>query len=159
MTGEKKIDANKLREIKPQESGSQETGPQETGPDGTRPEGEPSGEDRVPTLGSLLPLPGLAAIALYLLLLAATIVIGVVAGHHYPAVFLVFSVLFITSSGGLLMRFRWAWALALAAVALLSGYNLWIFSSRHMPSALIQGLLNLVFFLYLVRAEVREKLR
>jgi hypothetical protein len=112
-----------------------------------------------PTLRVLLPLPGLAAIALYLLLLAGTIVVGVVAGRHYPPVFLVFSALFITASGGLLMLFRWAWALALAAVVLLTGYNLWIFSSEHSPAGLVQGLLNLVFFLYLVRTEVRAKLR
>jgi hypothetical protein len=152
MTGEKKIDAKR-----PRESKAQEAGPQETGPDGTAP--PPTGAGRVPARGGLLPLPGLAAIALYLLLLAVTIAIGVAAGHHYPAVFLIFSALFITSSGGLLMRFRWAWALALAAVVMLAGYNLWIFSSRLVPSALVQGLLNLVFFLYLVRAEVRENLR
>ena len=57
------------------------------------------------------------------------------------------------------MLFRWAWALALAAVLLLAVYNLWIFSSVHQGAALVQGLLNLVFFLYLVRPEVRERLR
>jgi heme/copper-type cytochrome/quinol oxidase subunit 4 len=41
---------------------------------------------------------------------------------------------------------------------LLAAYNLWIFSSLRMGSALVQGLLNLVFFLYLSRTEVREKL-
>jgi hypothetical protein len=34
-----------------------------------------------------------------------------------------------------------------------------IFSSQHQAPTLIQGLLNLVFFLYLVRTEVRAKLR
>jgi len=57
------------------------------------------------------------------------------------------------------MLFRWAWALALAAVFLLAGYNLWFFSTQHQLPALVQGLLNLVFFLYLVRTEVRERLR
>jgi len=38
-------------------------------------------------------------------------------------------------------------------------YNLWIFSTEHQGAALVQGLLNLIFFLYLVRPEVREKLR
>jgi hypothetical protein len=42
---------------------------------------------------------------------------------------------------------------------LLACYNLWIFSSRHELPALVQGLLNMVFFLYLVRAEVRARLR
>jgi hypothetical protein len=105
------------------------------------------------------PLPGMAAIALYLLLLAGTIVLGVVAGGHYPHVYLVFSALFITACAGLLMQFRWAWALALAAVALLAAYNFWIFSKGHSAPGLVQGALNLVFFLYLIRPEVRSRLR
>ncbi len=107
----------------------------------------------------LLPLPGLAAIGLYLLALAGVIVLGVVGGRHYPPLFLLLAAAFITASAGLLMLFRWAWALALAAVFLLAIYNLWIFTSQHQMPALIQGLLNLVFFLYMVRTEVRSKLR
>jgi hypothetical protein len=107
----------------------------------------------------LLSLPGLAAIGLYLLVLAGVIILGVVAGRRYPPLFLVFAATFIAASAGLVLLLRWAWALALAAVFLLSGYNLWIFSTQHQGPALIQGLLNLVFFLYLVRTEVREKLR
>ncbi len=105
------------------------------------------------------PLPGLAAVALYLLLLAGTIILGVVAGGRYPPVYLVFSALFIAACAGLLMLFRWAWALALAAVVLLAAYNFWIFSKLHITPALVQGGLNLIFFLYLIRAEVRSKLR
>jgi hypothetical protein len=107
----------------------------------------------------LLPLPALAFISLYLLVLAGVIVLGVVSGGHYPPLFLAFAAIFIAASGGLLLLFRWAWALALAAVLLLAGYDLWIFSSQHQGAALIQGLLNLVFFLYLVRTEVRSRLR
>lgn len=106
----------------------------------------------------LLPLPGLAAISLYLLLLSVVIVVGVV-GRHYPPILLVLPVFLIAASGGLFLLLRWAWALALAAVLMLSAYNLWIFTRMHMFAALIQGLLNLVFFLYLARTEVREKLR
>lgn len=107
----------------------------------------------------LLPLPGLAAISLYLLVLAGVIVFGVVSGRHYPLVFLVFAAAFIAASAGLIMLFRWAWSLALAAVLLLVVYDLWIFSTQHAGPALVQGLLNLIFFLYLVRPEVRSKLR
>jgi hypothetical protein len=107
----------------------------------------------------LLPLPGLAAISLYLLVLSGVIILGVVAGHHYPPMFLVFAACFITAGTGLLLLLRWAWALALGAVFLLAVYDLWIFSSQHELPALVQGLLNLVFFLYLVRTEVRGKLR
>ncbi|MGA8090785.1 MAG: hypothetical protein WCA10_26155 [Terracidiphilus sp.] len=119
-----------------------------------------AGEVRsLPTLKrELLPLPGLAAISLYLLVLAVVIVVGVVGGH-YPALFLVLPVFLFAACGGLLMRFRWAWALALSAVLMLGGYNLWIFARQYMVPSLIQGMLNMVFFFYLVRPEVREKLR
>jgi hypothetical protein len=118
-----------------------------------------SGENKAPAeKRELLPLPGLVAIALYLLLLSVVIVIGVVGGH-YPSLLLLLPVFFIAACGGLLMLFRWAWAMALSAVLLLSGYNLWLFAQFRMGASLIQGLLNLVFFFYLVRTEVREKLR
>jgi hypothetical protein len=103
-------------------------------------------------------LPGLVAISLYLLVLAVVIVLGVVGGGHYPPLFLIFAAAFITASAGLLLLLRWAWALALAAVFLLTAYNLWIFSTQHQGAGLVQGLLNLVFFLYLVRPEVRQRL-
>ena len=110
-------------------------------------------------LTELIRVPGVAAISLYLMALAGIIVIGVVAGGHYPPLFLLLAAGFLAASGGLLMLFRWAWAVALAAVFLLVVYNLWIFATLHQGAALVQGLLNLVFFLYLVRPEVREKLR
>jgi hypothetical protein len=110
-------------------------------------------------LTELLPLPGVAAISVYLLILAGVIILGVVSGRRYPAFFLLFAAAFLATSGGLLMLFRWAWSLALAAVFLLVAYNSWIAYSQHQLPALVQGLLNLVFFLYLVRPEVRERLR
>lgn len=105
-----------------------------------------------------LPMPGVLAIGLYLIVLAGVIILGV-AGGHYPFLFLVMAAAFIAASAGLLLMLRWAWALALSAVFLLSCYNLWVFSKMHLASGLVQGLLNLVFFLYLVRTEVREKLK
>jgi hypothetical protein len=74
-------------------------------------------------------------------------------------IYLVFSALFIAGALGLLLLLRWAWALTLAAVAILSGSFLWGFSLQHSYSSLVQGLLNLLFFLYLVRTDVREKLK
>lgn len=105
-----------------------------------------------------MPLPGVLAIAFYLLLLAGVIVLGVVSGHHYPPLYLIFSMLFITASGGLIAGFRWAWALALAAVFLLATYNLWLFAKEHQGAPAVQGALNLLFFLYLIRPEVRDRL-
>ncbi|HEX4287136.1 MAG TPA: hypothetical protein VHZ28_18730 [Terracidiphilus sp.] len=106
----------------------------------------------------VLELPGLLAIGLYLVVLSGVLILGV-AGRHYPPMFLLLAAAFLTASAGLVLLLRWAWAGALAAVFLLACYNLWIFSVQHMGAALVQGLLNLVFFLYLVRSEVRTKLR
>jgi hypothetical protein len=117
-----------------------------------------SAEKDKPGPARRLPLPGMAAICLYLFLLAGVIILGVVGGQHYPAVFLLFAAVFITAAAGLIMSFRWAWSLALAAVFLITGYNLWLFSTERQWAALIQGLLNLVFFLYLIRPEVRDTL-
>jgi hypothetical protein len=107
----------------------------------------------------LLSLPGLGAIALYLLVLSGVIVLGVVGGGHYPKIFLIFSAVFLAASAGLLLLLRWAWALALTAVLLLGCYHFWIFASFRQAPSLVQGLLNLMFFLYMIRSEVRERLR
>ena len=111
-----------------------------------------------PPGSTLLQLPGLIAISLYMLLLAGTVILGV-AGRHFPPLYLFFPALFIAAGFGLMLLLRWAWALALGAIALLLGLFLYQFAVHHAPSALIQGLLNLVFFLYLVRTEVRASLR
>jgi hypothetical protein len=107
---------------------------------------------------SLFKLPGLIAISLYMLLLSGTAIVSVVKGK-YPPIYLIFAALFITGALGLLMLFRWAWALTLAAVAILSGLSLWAYTSQHVFPALVQGLLNLIIFLYLVRGDVRNKLK
>lgn len=105
-----------------------------------------------------VPLPGVLAISLYLLLIAGTIVAGVV-GHHYGSIYLLFAVVFVSASAGLIVGFRWAWVLSLSAVFLLMSYNFWLFAAQHSPAMAVQGGLNLVFFLYLVRPEVRARMR
>jgi len=132
----------------------------------SEPEGDLEGGDQQVTSGTpapqrnspLMRLPGLAAIALYMLFLAGVVILGV-AGKHYPPLYLVFPVLFIAAGFGLLLLLRWAWALALAAVVMLMTVFFFEFGKAHAAVGLVQGLLNLVFFLYLVRAEVRSSLR
>jgi hypothetical protein len=36
---------------------------------------------------------------------------------------------------------------------------MWIFSTQHLAPSLVQAVLNWVFFLYMVRVEVRSKLK
>lgn len=109
-------------------------------------------------LSRLLPLPGMAAVALYMVILAGVGILGV-AGGHMPPVYLVFSAAFITAGLGLLLMLRWAWALTLATVLLLAALFFWRFAHGHVLPYIAQGLLNLVFFFYLIRTEVRSKLR
>jgi hypothetical protein len=102
-------------------------------------------------------LPGLIAISLYMMLLAGIMIVRVASGLSQPFM-LIFPTLFIAGALGMLLLLRWAWALTLAAVALSAGSFLWSFTTQHDSAALVQGLLDLVFFLYLVRTDVRVKL-
>jgi hypothetical protein len=106
----------------------------------------------------VLRLPALIVIALYMFLLAGINVVSVAKGMTRPA-FLIFSAAFFTAAFGLLRLFRWAWTLTLAAVVLLSGLFFYRLSTQHDMASLMQGGLNLVIFLYLVRPEVRASLR
>lgn len=106
----------------------------------------------------LVKFPALVAISLYMILLAGFNVVSVVQQHAHPLLLLL-SPLFIAGALGLLLLLRWGWALTLAGVALMAGRFLWGFTAQHAPSLLVQGLLNLLFFFYLVRTEVREQLR
>jgi len=118
----------------------------------------PIGPMQKSPLASLFKLPGLIAISSYMILLAAVTVVYVVQ-RHAGLLYLVFPVFFIAGAFGLLLLLRWAWALTLAAMALASAAFFYQFSTGHSFAALMQGLLNLVFFLYLVRTDVRVKLR
>ena len=119
---------------------------------------EPASPAEKSLLASLLKLPGLVAISFYMMLLAAVTVVYVMQ-HHTAVLYLVFPIFFIAGALGLLLLLRWGWALTLAAMALSSATFLYRFSTEHSFAALLQGLLNLVFFFYLVRTDVREKLR
>jgi hypothetical protein len=108
--------------------------------------------------GKATPLPGMIVIGLYMLLLSAMVTLGAVTGR-LPKLLLVLAPLFIAASFGLLRLFRWAWALTLSAVFLLMSYNSWLFFAQNRAAGAAQGVLNLVMFLYLVRVDVRARLR
>lgn len=111
-----------------------------------------------PASHGLVRVPALVVVAFYMFLLAGFNVISVAKGLARPP-YLVLSVAFFTAAFGLLLLFRWAWTLTLAAVALLSGLFFYRFSAQHDVASLMQGGLNLVIFLYLIRPEVRANLR
>jgi hypothetical protein len=115
-------------------------------------------DDAKKSLGGHVPLPGVLAVSLYLLLVAGTIVAGVV-GRRIGALYLVFAAAFVSASAGLIVGFRWAWVLALSAVFLLLSFSFWIVAAQHQAAMVVPGFLNLLIFLYLIRPEVRARLR
>jgi hypothetical protein len=102
-------------------------------------------------------LPAMAGIALYMFVLAGVVGFGAATGR-FPRLFLVLCILFVAAAVGLIRLRRWGWALTTAASFLLMCYGAWAYIHIHV-AALVMSILNLVFFLYLVRPEVRERLR
>jgi uncharacterized membrane protein (UPF0136 family) len=112
---------------------------------------------------SKLPLPGMAAISLWMLALALIGVLGVLTGHYPPGGarvgILILCTIFAVAGLGLIRLRRWGWALALGAVfccVCFGCYNLFRFRQAQWGVMIV---INVVFFLYLVRSEVIERLR
>jgi hypothetical protein len=60
---------------------------------------------------------------------------------------------------GLLRLAKWGWALVTAGCLMLSLGDFYFFEQSHVGFFLVRALFSLLFFLYLVRTEVRERLR
>jgi hypothetical protein len=108
-------------------------------------------------------LPGVAGICLFLLFFTMVNVYGALQ-NVYGTGFSKYGVLTICTLlavgiFGLLRLRRWGWALVLAGCLLVASGDMYFFSKRHVTFFLIRGLFELVFFLYLVRVEVRNRLR
>lgn len=104
------------------------------------------------------PLPGISAISLWMFFLCLVGVLGT-SMHKLPHVALIFCVAFAAAGYGLLAQRRWGWALSLAAVFLSGLYALYMVAERHQLAMLLSGVVNLILFLYLIRPEVRERMR
>ena len=103
-------------------------------------------------------LPGMAIVAVWMLLVCCIGLFGVVA-KHFPGVVTVFCALLAAGAQGLIKRRRWGWAIALASAFLSVCYGVWAGLRFHQPPAMVLVMVNLVLFLYLVRPEVIERVR
>jgi hypothetical protein len=103
-------------------------------------------------------LPGMAAIAVWMFLLSLIGLIGVTT-HKLPLIYVVLCAAFAAAGQGLMARRRWGWAMTMAAAILSATWAMWVVVKTHQPVELGLVLVNLVFFLYLVRPEVRARLR
>ena len=108
-------------------------------------------------------LPGMALIGMFLLLLAMINAFAAVRGVYGfgPARYTVLSICTFVAVGvfGLLRLRRWGWAITAAGCLLLASGYFYGFHRTHVPPYIVLGLFDLVFFLYLIRTEVRDRLR
>jgi hypothetical protein len=123
----------------------------------SEPEQKPSPQD------GAAKFPGVAAIALWMLLESLIGVFGVLSNHFANhgariAVLAVSTLLALAGLGLLKMR-RWGWALALAAAFLTSSYGIYIILRFHENNYWVMTLANFVFFFYLVRPEILRRLK
>jgi len=118
--------------------------------------GTPAGEAR----GML---PGMAMIGVYLLLMALMNVFAALhnayggGGAKYSV--LGICTLMVVGVFGLLRLRRWGWSLVTAGCVLMAAGYFYGFHRTRIAPYVIQGLFALVFFLYLSRPEVRDRLR
>jgi len=108
-------------------------------------------------------LPGVAAICMFMLVLTMINAFAALTNRYGTGngKYGVLAICTLLAAGvfGLLKMTRWGWALVLAGCLTLFLGNLFVFQKTHAAPFLVQGAFALVFFLYLVRAEVRERLR
>ena len=108
-------------------------------------------------------LPGIAGICMFLIFMTMMNVYAGLRGAFGEGVskygVLTLCTLLAVGIFGLLRLKKWGWALVTAGCMLLSAGDLFLFSRMHSGFFLVRGLFSLVFFLYLVRTEVRERLR
>ena len=107
-------------------------------------------------------LPGVAGIALFLLLLTLLNVFAALQNKFGIGVYkygiLALCSLLVAGLFGLLRMRRWGHAIVMAGCLLLSASYFYLFSRQHEVPWIVQGFFMLLFFLYLVRPEVRDRM-
>jgi len=106
-------------------------------------------------------LPGVAGISLFMLVLTMVNAFAALNGKFGvgSAKYGVLALCTLLAAGVFGLLKRWGWALVLGGCLTLCLGNLFVFEKTHAGPYLVQGLFALVFFLYLVRTEVRDRLR
>jgi hypothetical protein len=108
-------------------------------------------------------LPGVAAICMFMLVVSVVGVAGVLSGHFVGNAarygVLPICTLIVVGVFGLLRLKRWGWALVSGGALMLSFGYMYMSHVQHNPPMLVMAAFALCFFLYLVRTEVRDRLR
>ena len=104
------------------------------------------------------PLPGVSAIGLYMFLLCIVWLLGV-SEHRLPKIALLMCVAFAVAGQGLLRQKRWGWAMTLAAILLSGVHAMWFVAEYHVIEMLGLAFIDMLLFFYLIRPEVRTRMR
>jgi hypothetical protein len=120
----------------------------------------PSAEHKPNRAGQML--PGIAGICMFLIFMTMLNVYAALQGAFGPgaarSVILLLCTLLAVGIFGLLRLKKWGWSLVTAGCLLFSSGDFLFFSKTHSPFFLVRGIFVLIFFLYLVRQETRERL-
>jgi len=107
-------------------------------------------------------LPGIAAICLFMIFMTMVNVFAALRGAYGPGLprygVLTLCTLLAVGLFGLLRLRKWGWALVTAGCLLFATGDFYFLSRTHIGFFFIRGLFVLLFFLYLVRQETRERL-
>ena len=108
-------------------------------------------------------LPGVAGISLFMLVLTLVNAFAALNGKFGSGggKYGVLALCTLLAAGvfGLLRLRRWGWALTLGAVLFSATYGMWAVVKGHQVGLVLMVAINLILFLYLVRPEVRERLK
>jgi hypothetical protein len=119
------------------------------------------GKEDISVRGKML--PGIAGICMFMMVMTMVNVYAAVTGVYGGGLakygILTLCTLLATGIFGLLRLRKWGWALVSAGCLLFATGYFYYFSKVHVGFFLVQGLFGLMFFLYLVRQETRERLR
>jgi hypothetical protein len=107
-------------------------------------------------------LPGVAGIALFLLVFTLINVFAALS-NSFGATAIKFGILalctiLVVGIFGLLKMRRWGYSIVLAGCLLMSASYFYVFTRIHQGPMIVQGCFMLVFFFYLVRPEVRDRM-
>ena len=108
-------------------------------------------------------LPGMAAISMFLLLVTMLNAFAALRGIFGtgPAKYGIFAVctLLVVGVFGFLRLRRWGWALVTAGCLVMALGDIYYYGHSRIAFYIVRALLELCFFLYLIRPQVRERLR
>ncbi|HEX5233771.1 MAG TPA: DUF2127 domain-containing protein [Silvibacterium sp.] len=103
-------------------------------------------------------LPGMALIALWMLAQCGLGLMGVIT-RRIPGPAVIICAMFALAAFGLVKLKRWGWALTLGAAFLSMSYGVYMLLRFHQVPLVVMVAVNLVFFLYLIRPEVLERVK